>query len=77
MGLSTASISWQVPLFFSNFSMAIQEGQVNNKSVEYFGCSYCKPWNFRERFIFAILTNALSNTNLKRAKISTLMHFNH
>jgi hypothetical protein len=25
----------QVPLVFSNFSMAIQEGQANNKSVEY------------------------------------------
>jgi hypothetical protein len=35
MGLSTASISKQVPLVFSNFSIAIQEGQVNNKSVEY------------------------------------------
>jgi hypothetical protein len=35
---------------------------------------YCKPWNFRERFIFEIFTNALSNANLKRVKISTLMH---
>jgi hypothetical protein len=35
---------------------------------------YCKPWNFRERFIFAIFTNSLSNANLKRTKILTLMH---
>jgi hypothetical protein len=26
---------------------------------------YCKPWNFRERFIFATFTNALSNGELK------------
>jgi hypothetical protein len=32
---------------------------------------YCKPWNFSECFIFA---NALSTTNLKQVKISTLMH---
>jgi hypothetical protein len=33
--------------------------------------NYCKSRNFCERFIF---TNALSNANLKHAKISTIMH---
>jgi hypothetical protein len=35
------------------------------------GVLYCKLGNFHERFIFA---NALSNSNLKHAKISTQMH---
>jgi hypothetical protein len=49
MGSSTAFISRQVPLIFSNFAMAIQEGQVNNhdnKAVEYLVAAIHIFWIF-------------------------------